>query len=136
MNTDTKSGEAPIIAIVGFSGAGKTTLLAQLATGQLHTPRPTFNPNVEELQLGSLKVKTIDLGGHPEARRLWKEYLIKVDGVVFLVDASTPERFEESKAELDKLLQTDRPLAMLDALPVLRVLLRAQHQQVIRLLSV
>ena len=95
------------ILFLGLDNAGKTTLLGKLATGQLHTPRPTFNPNVEELQLGSLKLKTIDMGGHPEARRLWKDYFVKVDGVVFLVDASAPERFGEAKQELDHLLQTE-----------------------------
>ncbi|RNF26730.1 small GTP-binding protein [Trypanosoma conorhini] len=95
------------ILFLGLDNAGKTTLLGKLATDQVHVHRPTFHPNVEELTLGGIKLKTIDMGGHLEARRLWKDYFTKVDGVVFIVDAANPERFQEAKQELDMLLQTE-----------------------------
>lgn len=34
------------------------------------------------------------------ARKLWKEYFAKVDGVIFLVDAEDKDRFPEAKQEL------------------------------------
>jgi GTP-binding protein SAR1 len=95
------------ILFLGLDAAGKTTLLGKLATDQVHVHRPTFHPNVEELTLGGIRLKTIDMGGHLEARRLWKDYFTKVDGVVFIVDAANPDRFEEAKKELDMLLQTE-----------------------------
>lgn len=95
------------ILFLGLDNAGKTTLLGKLATDQVHVHRPTFHPNVEELSLGGIKLKTIDMGGHQEARRLWRDYFTKVDGVVFIVDAASPERFEEARAELVMLLQAE-----------------------------
>ncbi|CUG92235.1 ADP-ribosylation factor, putative [Bodo saltans] len=104
LGLNNKTGK---ILFLGLDNAGKTTLLGKLSTDQVHQHRPTFHPNVEELTLGGIKLKTIDMGGHIQARRLWKDYFTKVDGVVFLVDAANGERFEEAKKELDMLLQTE-----------------------------
>jgi GTP-binding protein SAR1 len=95
------------ILFLGLDNAGKTTLLGKMASGQVHVHRPTQHPNQEDLELDGIKIKTIDMGGHEDARRLWRDYFIGVSGVVFLVDAAAPHRFPEAKIELDKLLQAD-----------------------------
>ncbi len=45
------------------------------------------------------KVRAYDLGG--KQRDFWPDYLVSSGCVVFVVDASDPKRFPESKAELD-----------------------------------
>ncbi|RZC44451.1 hypothetical protein C5167_037401 [Papaver somniferum] len=41
------------------------------------------------------------------ARRVWKDYYAKVDGVVYLVDACDGERFAESRTELANILKDE-----------------------------
>ncbi|XP_048519608.1 GTP-binding protein SAR1b isoform X1 [Dendroctonus ponderosae] len=107
---------------LGLSRSGKATLIKQLFEENEidfvpHSLQSTDIANLsqdplasEELSIGNMRFTTFDLGGHLQARRVWKDYFPAVDAIVFLVDASDRSRFVESKQELDSLL-TDESLA-------------------------
>merc|ERR1719411_215377 len=98
------------ICFLGLDNAGKTTLLRMLKDGRVSTNSPTLFATNEELMIQGICFRTFDLGGHETARRIWKDYLAAVDGIIFLVDAADRTRFEEAREELHGLLE-DQALA-------------------------
>ncbi|OBS83194.1 hypothetical protein A6R68_22806 [Neotoma lepida] len=67
------------LVFLGLDNAGKTTLLHMLKDDRLGQHVPTLHPT----------------------RRVWKNYLPAINGIVFLVDCADHERLLESKEELD-----------------------------------
>uniref|UniRef100_A0A3Q2X581 small monomeric GTPase n=1 Tax=Haplochromis burtoni TaxID=8153 RepID=A0A3Q2X581_HAPBU len=84
-----KSGK---LVFLGLDNAGKTTLLHMLKDDRLGQHVPTLHPSELVLTLSHA------------SRRVWKNYLPAINGIVFLVDCADLGRLGESKAELDALM--------------------------------
>lgn len=97
----TKKGQ---LLVIGLDNAGKSTLLTMLLKNKVVPHEPTHQPVTDEIKVGSLKLRAVDMGGHAIARRMWRQYSQEADAVVFIVDAADRERFQEAALELHKLL--------------------------------
>ena len=93
------------VLIVGLDNAGKTVVLYCLKLGApIDYTVPTLGFNVEEINVGSLKIKTWDLGGQEMYRALWQHYFEEATGVAFVIDASDRDRFGIVKDEIQRLM--------------------------------
>lgn len=95
------------ITMVGLDAAGKTTLLYKLHLGEHVTTIPTIGFNVEHVDYKNLAMTIWDVGGQSRIRPLWKHYYQNCDAVIFVVDSSDPDRFEEAAEELHATMEDE-----------------------------
>ena len=95
------------VMFLGLDNAGKSTLLGLLKYNTLIAAEPTRSVASEELIIDRLQITAYDLGGHAQVRRLWKEYSMAADAVIFLVDVSDSERLHEARHELINFLAAE-----------------------------
>jgi GTP-binding protein SAR1 len=95
------------LLFLGLDNAGKTTLMYLLKENKFIATLPTGHPTSEEFTLDNLVLKTYDVGGHIQVRKVWQDYFPIANGIVFLLDVANRERFGEARAELNALLELE-----------------------------
>jgi len=83
------------LSILGLDSAGKTTLVNMLR-GSTDEPIPTIGFNIEEVVFNNTSIKVWDVGGQNYFRKFWVDYAKDSDGLVFMIDISNSQRFEDS----------------------------------------
>ena len=93
------------LMMVGLDNAGKSTIVGRLHFGKIiQNIRQTIGFNLEELNYKHFKLKVWDLSGQYKLRTVWKHYYQNVNGVVFVIDSSNSDRFNEARDEFHKVL--------------------------------
>ena len=106
------------IVMLGLDQSGKTSLMYKTKLRELVKVNPTVAFNVESVNATKkLKYKIWDIGGREANRPLWKAYVRRTEGVVFVVDSADSSRFEEARHELFNLLNSES--AQLNRVPLL-----------------
>lgn len=114
--------------IVGLDNAGKTTTLEQLKriypSKSPKVPLERITPTIGlNLCITDFDRSTSgifwDLGGQLMLRDIWEKHYNECDGLIFILDSTDQDRFDEAKQTLDKILhhpilhQRDIPILLL-----------------------
>ncbi|KAH0458872.1 hypothetical protein IEQ34_011686 [Dendrobium chrysotoxum] len=102
------------VLILGVHKAGKTSLLEKLKSIYLNSEGlppdrivPTVGLNIGRVEASNAKLVFWDLGGQIGLRTIWEKYYEEAHAIVFVIDASCPSSFEDSKSALEKVLRND-----------------------------
>jgi ADP-ribosylation factor-like protein 13B len=92
------------ISIFGLDNAGKTSFLRALSGDSNFDTVPTVGLGQEHFMYDDIKLKVYDLGGNSQFRRVWQRFYAEIWGFIYVVDASDPDRFEESSKTLQEMI--------------------------------
>jgi len=99
------------ILVLGLEGAGKSTFLAALAqhdspiTSEREATKPTEGFHVVCVSTEGISLNIWEIGG--KFQSYWPNFLTDVSVIVYAIDSSASERFDESKNALLGVLSED-----------------------------
>jgi small GTP-binding protein len=80
------------LVIVGLDAAGKTTILNKMRFDEFVPTVPTIGVNTEDIQIKNVNIKVFDLAGQEKLRNVWKYYYSSIEGIIFVLDSTRPDR--------------------------------------------
>eukprot|EP00826_Nyctotherus_ovalis_P037809 TRINITY_DN3483_c0_g1_i3.p1 TRINITY_DN3483_c0_g1~~TRINITY_DN3483_c0_g1_i3.p1 ORF type:complete len:180 (-),score=42.31 TRINITY_DN3483_c0_g1_i3:100-639(-) len=92
------------LVLIGLENSGKSTFANQLAYGEPKRPLSTIGLAVRYAKKENLTMRIWDLGGQLQFRSEWPSYVKSSDVILFMIDASAPEKLPTSRRELNILL--------------------------------
>ncbi|KAH3731692.1 ADP-ribosylation factor 1 [Pelomyxa schiedti] len=95
------------VLMLGLDLSGKTTLLYRHKLGELVTTIPTIGFNVETIPHKNREFNIWDVGGQDKIRPLWRHYVAGTQVLIWVVDPHDRERMEESRVELQRVLDLE-----------------------------
>lgn len=86
------------VSIAGLDGVGKTSIVNKLLRDEVSETYSTYGINQEIIKINGLRLGLTDLGGkEPFRNSLWPSYLSRSDALIYVVDGTKAEKFNESK---------------------------------------
>lgn len=123
------------IILLGLDAAGKTTLLYKLKLNEVINTIPTIGFNVETFRYKKMTLSVWDVGGQDKIRPLWRHYLQNADALIFMIDSSDVQRFDEAKVELFKIYNNATLNQSLRAVLILANKIDLPHAQSVKYIS-
>jgi len=96
------------ILLLGLDNAGKTTILRTLASEEINQITPTQGFNIKSVQSQGFKLNVWDIGGQRRIRPYWRNYFENTDVLIYVIDSTDRNRFDETGVELTELLEDEK----------------------------
>jgi GTP-binding protein SAR1 len=96
------------VVFLGLENAGKSSLLIRLKYDRFSQIDPTVCVHSEEIEVGRVKFKAFDMGGHDVARKIWEKYFVFAGAIIYMVDSTHTESLGKAREELWKVLSDER----------------------------
>ena len=90
--------------LFGLDKAGKTTFSKYIKSNECESTRPTLAFNLDKWVIEGMEFQVWDAPGQISLRTVWKNGFQKAQVLVFVLDLSEKDRFQEAKQEFDKVL--------------------------------
>ena len=91
------------ILIFGLSMAGKTTIIRTRRKSVSKTIFPTINVDISRILVNNVSLLTYDTPGKYKIKELWKPYLEKQDGLIFVLDVTDKIKFSHARELLHEI---------------------------------
>lgn len=92
------------IVFCGLDSAGKTSIIKTLQEGEQVQTSRTIGFAMNQLEINQMKIQTIDLGGQAGFREAWGTHLSQAGALIWVIDASDSNRFNEVVYEFQRSL--------------------------------
>ena len=95
------------LCLVGLDNSGKTTILNRMRFDEVTATAPTIGVDTQDIQIRNVNIKMFDLAGQEKMRSVWKYYYGSIEGIIFVLDSTRPDRVQEAKDELLSMLANE-----------------------------
>ena len=95
------------VLMVGLHSVGKTTILYRLKLNEFIQTIPNVGYNVETIQFDGNDFTIWDVSSNNKIEPLWKHYLEGTNIIIYVIDLTDHERFEEAKNELYQIISNE-----------------------------
>ncbi len=114
-NLMTKFDVKISIAIVGLVNSGKTEFVKRILQSDEFIEASVSNTTEFELQiLDNFSLLTWDLDDHiPQKKTLWKRSILGANALLFLVDSTNKESFQQNRKLIKDLVEKNFPIRLL-----------------------
>lgn len=96
------------IILIGLENAGKTSIVKSILNQQNSETSPTQGFEIHKYDYKDYHLDIWDVSGSASSRPSWHNFFDTADGVIYVVDASSKDKLNESVSEFTQNITQDR----------------------------